>query len=415
MKARFLRSVLEGLPASLKVIDRERRLVYTNGKARRMPFSPLDDLRGRQCHMAFFGNPRKCLYCPMEVVFKDGVPHSVTVSMLVDGVEREYEIAAYPLKDEDGVTVYAAEVVKDVTPYSKGVAFERKVGKLFTQDLSLSQLFDHMVRWAPLTDPVWIEGERGTGKKMVAQSLHQMGGRPGPFHVFHCYEGTPDGNGEGLFGAGAAWDQARGGTLYIEEVVNLGEKTQRELLRRLNQKGGESPPRVIVATRTDIRAKTKEGLIHEDMYKLFSVRLLRIPPLRERRRDLPVLAQHFIDAARARNGSKAERLGPHALSELLRYDWPGNMRELETRLEGACLLSEGPEIATLNLQVPEEKTEKLQDQIARLEKTCLTDALCKAGGRLDKTAALTGLNLKTLQRKLKKHGLKPRRYKSPDT
>jgi DNA-binding NtrC family response regulator len=202
-----------------------------------------------------------------------------------------------------------------------------------------------------------------------------------------------------------AWEQAARGTLYLDEVTLLAPEAQRDLVKRVTSAPSADVPRLIAATREGISESIQKGVLVREFVDCFAGRVLHLPPLRERRRDLPVLAQHFIEAARSRHACKAERLGPEAKRELLTYEWPGNVLELEARLEGACLLSDGPVIEKLLLPVGEEKVEKLDNLLDRVERSCLCDALTRSEGRVDQTAQLTGLSAKTLQRKMKKHSL----------
>jgi DNA-binding NtrC family response regulator len=329
----------------------------------------------------------------------------------LDGAEREYEISAFPLKDEDDRVVYGVEVARDVTPLSRGVSLQRKLGKLFTQELALSFVYDQIGLWAPDKGPVLIVGGRGTGKKLVARALHQLSGRTGLFTPYQCLEGSVE-EGAGVApGLPGAWEKAIRGTLYLDEAACLAPEAQRDLVKRVTSSSQEESPRLIAGTRGNLSDALQKGTLTPEFVNLFAGHVLQLPPLRERRRDLPVLAQHFIEAARSRHGCAAERLGPDALRELLTYDWPGNVLELETRLEGACLLSEGPVIEKLLLPVGEEKVEKLDNLLDRAERSCLSDALTRSRGRLDLTAELTGLSPKTLQRKLKKHSLHPKDFR----
>jgi DNA-binding NtrC family response regulator len=348
----------------------------------------------------------------MGKVFEKGEAFTTYTRMTRDGREREFEVSAFPVRDEEGRVAYAVEVVRDVTPL-QGTALNRQVGRLFSRDLALSLVFDQILRWASDAGPILLQGEQGTGKKLVAQALHQQGSRGGAFTVFPCLEGSPDGNAAALFGPGGGWEQSARGTLYLDGVTRLGAAAQEGLLRRLTQETGpgSSSPRVIASTREDLCAKVGEGAFRRDLYEAFAARLLSLPPLRQRRRDLPILAQHFIEASRGLHGTRAERLGPDALRELLHYDWSGNVRELEARVEAACLTATGAVIESLDLPVGEERVERLEDLLDRVERSCLADALTRTGGRIQETAGLTGLTLKTLQRKMKKHSLLPRDFR----
>jgi DNA-binding NtrC family response regulator len=140
---------------------------------------------------------------------------------------------------------------------------------------------------------------------------------------------------------------------------------------------------------------------------------LSLPPLRDRKRDLAFLAQQFIQTYKVTTGSPAERLGPSAICQLMTYDWPGNIRELENQVERACLLATGPQIESFDLPLgaPLMEHEKLDDLLSSTEKAYLVEVLTSVEGRLAETAKQAGLTQKTLQRKMKKYGLKADNFK----
>jgi DNA-binding NtrC family response regulator len=349
----------------------------------------------------------------MVKVFEGGQPATTYCTLAVKGANRDFEVSVFPLKGAAGQIEYAVEVVRDITPLSKGGALPQNAGKIASRDKSFGLVFENMAQWAEDEWPVLLQGEKGTGKKSFAQALHQRSRRAaGPFRVFHCVD-TADGEGcDGLFGEGGAWETTQGGTLYLDGICHLGDANQKKLAEKLSGPAEGDSPRVVGATSKDILTLVQQETIRMDFYNRFATRVLRLPALRDRKQDLPFLAQHFIETYRVLTGSPAEKLGPEAMVQLMTYAWPGNIRELETQIERACLLATGPQIGRLDLPIEAPREEKLDDLMDLTEKTYLVDALTKTRGNLGETAKLSGLTLKTLQRKMKKHGLKAEDFRN---
>ena len=403
-KAPFLQNVLDGMTESVKIIDNQYRLVYANSTSRHHLGRDLDDLRGRPCHDAFYGFKEKCFFCNMTKVFSQGQSVTTYCTMAVKGENRDFEISIFPLQGAGPRVDYAVEVVRDITPLCKGGALPQNAGKIVSRAKNFALVFENMAQWAEDERPVLLQGEKGTGKKSFAQALHQRSRRSGgPFRIFHCGNDS----GESLFGGEGAWEKTRGGTLYLDGICRLGEDAQKKLAEKLYRPADGENPRVVGATSEDLLSLVEREVLRPDFYSRFASRVLRLPPLRERKQDLPFLAQHFIETYRVLTGSPAEKLGPEAMTQLMTYAWPGNIRELETQIERSCLLATGPVIAKLDVPIEAPpKAEKLDDHLGLTEKTYLVDLLTKCHGGLSDAARLAGLSLKTLQRKMKRHGLK---------
>lgn len=407
-KAPFLREVLDGLPESVKIIDTRFRLVFANRLSRQNLGKSLDELRGTPCHKAFYGFAEKCFFCNSKKVFETGEPHQGYTTLAVRGSNRDFQVSIFPLWDATHQQVdYVVEVVKDITALSKGAPLPQSAGRINSRDKRFQLVFEQMAHWADDGWPVLVQGEKGTGKKSFARALHQRSGRAEkPFHVFHCVD-NPNGDGlAGLFAPGGAWEEAAGGTLYLDEVCNLGEASQLQLASLLAQPAGPETPRVVAATRQDMEDLVRQEKIQLEFFNRFSSRALRLPPLRERPQDLPFLAQHFIETYRTVTGSPAQKLSPEAISQLMSYPWPGNLRELETQIEKACLMATGPMILRLDVAVDPVSGEKLEEKLDLTERAYLVDVLSKTRGKLQDAALLAGLNPKTLQRKMRKYQLK---------
>ncbi|HTA77683.1 MAG TPA: sigma 54-interacting transcriptional regulator [bacterium] len=414
-KSPFLRSILDGMPESVKIIDDKYRLVYANKTSEQNLKTNLNELRGRSCHEAFYGFKEKCFFCGMQKVFDNAEPSVGYFTTSINGVNRDFEVSVFPLAANSKKVDYAVEIVRDITPVSKGNGLPQNAGKISSRDKNFAAVFDTMAQWADDDRAVLVQGEKGTGKKSFARALHQRSARSErAFRVFNCVDNSEGECCDGLFGPDGAWEKAKGGTLYLDGICRLGAKSQLMLAEKISRPADWQSPRVIAATSQDILQLVQEGQIKPELYNQFASRVLRLPALRDRKQDLPFLAQHFIETYKVITGSPAEKLGSAAMCQLMTYGWPGNIRELESQIERACLLASGPQIDDLSLPIsaPSAENEKLDDLLETTEKAYLVDALTKSNGRLVDTAKQSGLTQKTLQRKMKKYGLKSEDFKN---
>lgn len=413
MKAPFLQDVLDGMAESVKIIDNQYRIVYANRTSRKNLGLDLNELRGKACHQAFYGFKEKCFFCGMTKVFELGQTLTNYCTMVIQGSSRDFEVSVFPLYSSDQKVVYAVEVVKDITTLAKGGALPQNAGRISSRDKNFQPVFEQMARWAEDDWPVLLEGEKGTGKKSFARALHQRSRHAaGPFRIFHCVESPKGDCSDGLFGEGGAWEQAKGGTLYLDGIFHLSESSQKKLAEKMVKPGEKDSPRVVAATTEDVLSLVHQEILRLDFYNHFASRVLRLPALRDRKQDLPFLAQHFIETYRVLTGSPAQKMGPEAICQLMTYTWPGNIRELETQIERACLMATGPQIEKLDIPVCPPNTEKLEDLLATTEQAYLVDVLSKTHGQLQETVKRTGLSLKTLQRKMKRYRLKAEDFRN---
>jgi DNA-binding NtrC family response regulator len=241
--------------------------------------------------------------------------------------------------------------------------FENIIGK---SDLML-RTFDLVAQVAPSRSTILLQGESGTGKELIAKAIHANSPRRDrPFVPVNTGSMPSDLLESNLFGhvkgafTGAAsskkglFEMADRGTIFLDEIGNMSIETQAKLLRVLQDKrfmhlGGvqeiQVDVRVIAATNSELRQAVKEGRFREDLYYRLNVITIDLPPLRNRREDIPLLAQHFLLKYCAENEKPARALGPDALRALMDYAWPGNVRELENAIERAVVLSVQPVIA----------------------------------------------------------------------
>ena len=289
---------------------------------------------------------------------------------------------------------------------------------------------------------VVLRGESGTGKELIARSIHyQSPRRSGPFIVVNCaafpetlLESELFGHLKGSY-TGAVSDKqgllevAHKGTFFLDEVGDLSHTTQVKLLRVLEDRqvtpvGGTKPRpidvRFIAASNKDLETEVQEGRFRPDLFWRLNVIGLALPPLRDRREDIPLLAGHFLDKYGREMGKAVKKLEQRSMDMLMAYHWPGNVRELENVIQRAVALSVDSETVSVDMprptgvDVPEERGYQpipeegldLEEHLASIEQLYLQEALEITGGKMTKAAKLLGLSFRSMRYKVKKYGLK---------
>jgi two-component system NtrC family response regulator len=285
---------------------------------------------------------------------------------------------------------------------------------------------------------VLIQGESGTGKELLARLIHTLSQRSKMAMVTVNCAAIPEslveselfGHEKGAF-TGALhrrigrFEQADGGTLFLDEIGEISPSVQVKLLRFLQdgeyqRVGGainlQADVRVISATNQNLEAELREGSFRDDLFYRLNVITITIPPLRERREDIPPLIDHFIGRFAGENRKKIEGVSQEARDLLIKYDYPGNVRELENIVERAVVISRGTLISRDDLPFrkefgenfvnPEEKDGGLQESVETLERRLIRKALDEEGSNQTKAAAILGISERMLRYKLKKYGFK---------
>jgi two-component system, NtrC family, response regulator AtoC len=292
------------------------------------------------------------------------------------------------------------------------------------------EVYRTVARVASTRSTVLLIGESGTGKELVARAIHYNSPRAkAPFVAVDCgalpenlLESELFGHEKGAFTGAQAlkkglFEVAHGGTIFLDEVGDIGPSLQAKLLRVLQEHevrrvGGIGPIqvdiRVIAATRHDLEALVERGRFREDLFYRLSVVTITLPRLSERRDDIPLLAMHFLGKYASEADKGLGRIAPEAMAHLCQYDWPGNVRELEHVIERAVALSANP------ILLVEDLPAKLQElsptsgafpSLDEMEKRHLRLALEKAAGNRRQAAMLLGVSRRTLYRMAKRHGL----------
>lgn len=304
---------------------------------------------------------------------------------------------------------------------------------------ALMKLLDTVSLVAPSEATVLINGESGTGKEMIATAIHSNSYRKnGPFIKINCaaitetlLESELFGHEKGAFtGADRRKDgkfvQASGGSLFLDEVSEMSLMMQVKLLRVLQERevvrvGGEQviaiDVRLIAATNRPLEQLVQTGAFREDLYYRLNVVSLTLPPLRERQEDIPILAQHFLNRFAEQNRKPLKGFTQQAMDRLLRYPWPGNIRELMNAVERAVVLAQSEIIDEADLAISPlgpavDRSKDLRqpvlpesNRLAEVEKEAIVKTLAETGGNKSQAARMLGITRKTLQNKLKAFGL----------
>jgi len=302
------------------------------------------------------------------------------------------------------------------------------------QSKIMRSIFTQILKVAPTDSTVLILGESGTGKELVAMSLYEHSRRRGePFVKLNCVaipenllESELFGHEKGAFTGAASqktgkFEIADGGIIFLDEIGDMPMATQAKLLRVLQEKefervGGNRTIKVdvrfIVATNKNLPEMVKQGQFREDLYYRINVFSISLPPLRERKEDIPYLVDHFLEKS-----EKPVQVSPQALQMITGYSWPGNIRELQNTIERAAILTETGVIEPAHLPAhltgvmagrqENGKTDSLgiDERISEIEKGMIIEALIRTGGVQVRAAEILGINQRSLWHRIKKHGI----------
>ena len=341
----------------------------------------------------------------------------------------------------DRLEIIIRRALESVSLKEENTELKRKLGSSFGvkgmigNSAKMKNIIETVEQVAPTRTTVLITGESGTGKELVAQAIHQCSGRTGKFVPVHC-SALPDnlieselfGHERGAF-TGAVemrkgrFELAEGGTIFLDEIGEIPLHIQVKLLRVLENRAFEriggsetiiTDARVVAATNRDLKKMVEEGTFREDLFYRLDVVSLEIPPLRERKEDIPLLVKHYLDVFKKENG-KDIGITETAMASLCAYAWPGNIRELRNCVERMVVLCRGKMIDLEN--VPVDIREGVTPGIAKTvlsqpscdlecnEKMLIERALNECGGNRTKAAEKLGISRRTLHRKLHTYNL----------
>ena len=329
--------------------------------------------------------------------------------------------------------LHHSDLHRQIRQLKKEVDKQYGYSNIIGKSKKMQALFELVERIAGTNSTVLISGESGTGKELFAKAIHYNSGRrERPFVAVDCgvipenlIESELFGHTKGAFtGADSAkrglFLEANTGSLFLDEIGNLPLPLQAKLLRALQER--EIKPvgstetikvdvRVITASKEDLRRAVDEGVFRNDLYYRISVLPLNLPPLRERREDIPLLVEHFLDKICSRNKIERKELDPAVLNKLMEYGWPGNVRELENVIERMILISTekniGPELVPPEIIDEAAMESRLKGSltlsVAGAEKETIIQALQRTGGNRTRAAKLLGISRASLYNKLKQY------------
>lgn len=339
--------------------------------------------------------------------------------------------------------------LRNAITHSRLLLENKKLKERFTEhhmvgeSPAIVKLKENIRRAAPTEGRIFIFGESGSGKELAARLVHRQSHRAsGPFVEVNCAAIPEDLIESELFGhvKGAFTDAhkdkrgkfeaAHGGTLFLDEIADMSLRAQAKVLRILQdgvfERVGDTKPiesdvRVIAATNKDLKTEIKAGRFREDLFFRLHVVPLNVPPLRERRADIPLLADYFMERFFSLYGMEMKTLRPDTLEHLTRYPWPGNIREFKNMVERIMIMVQDPEVTPQDLpydilhytpqdkeiEAPSPKTHTLPLKEARgvFEKQLIAERLERFNGNVTKTAADLGIERSHLYRKMKAYGL----------
>jgi len=303
------------------------------------------------------------------------------------------------------------------------------------ESVSMRQVFETIQQVAPSRATVLITGATGTGKELIAKAIHNLSPRKnGPFIAVHAaalptslLESELFGHEKGAF-TGAVerragrFELADGGTLFLDEVGELEPQIQVKLLRVLEERAFERvggaktlqvDVRLVAATNKDLKKLVSEGKFRDDLFYRLSVVTVDLPPLRERRDDIPLLVKSFLDEFSRENGKQVHELTPEAMNLLLAYDWPGNVRELRNAIEQMVVLARTERLTVRDVPAAiRDGADLTKINVVRAgmtvedaERQLIVQALKETNGNRTKAAQRIGISRRTLHRKLKEYGL----------
>jgi len=362
-------AVLNTVSDAITVIDKDYRVIFQNEAVKRIYGVKI----GERCFEAYRGRQEPCENCIILDVIKNGKPkHMLRDVQLPDGNVLWMEVFSGPYRDQEGKIIGAVEVTRNVTEQMRltetcatlrrEVERQAQFHNIVTQSKRMKAVFRLVERVASTTSSVLITGESGTGKELIAKAIVFNSDRKDkPYLTINCgaipenlLESELFGHVRGAF-TGAVRDHqgvleaADGGTLFLDEIGDIPPAAQVKLLRFLqegeNRRVGDTrvkklDVRIIAATNRNLEEAVRDGSFREDLFFRLNVIPIYLPPLRERREDIPPLAAHLLQRLCDAHSRNVTGLSPQALRAFMNFRWPGNVREMENAIEYALHLTD---------------------------------------------------------------------------
>jgi len=430
------RTILDSIADGVFTVDMNWKITSFNKAAENITGIKRKEAIGKRCSKIFRANVCKN-GCILRHTMKTEKP-VVNMPVLINRVDQKIipiSVNTTLLKDDEGRVIGGVETFRDLSDVSKlrkVILKQLSFDDIISKNSKMMRLFSLLPQIAESHSTVLLEGASGTGKEIFARAIHNNSkNRNGPFVAINC-GALPDALCESeLFGykAGAFTDakkdkpgrfaMAQNGTIFLDEISDISKAVQIRLLRVLEEKIIEplgstktikTNARVIAATHQNLEKLVEKKKFREDLFFRINVMKLFLPKLSERKEDIPLLANHFIEQFNHLTGKKIVAMTQEAMAALMLYDWPGNVRELENAIEHAFILSRGELIRMQHLPervVPVNDTMLVPAGLTlkEVEKHAVLQALERNQWKRMATARELGIDKNTLRRKIKRYGL----------
>ena len=428
-------AILDTMEEAVMTVDRDLTIRGFNRAAAEVIGYPPEEAIGKKCDRICQGNLCQPHLCPVISTFRTG-QSSRNEEMTIrtrTGEERIVGVNTGPLRGAEGQVIGGIETFRDLTATREleaALEERHRFGRLLGKSESMQDIYRLIELISDSHATVLLQGETGTGKELVAEAIHYHSPRAhGPMVKVNgaalpgnLLETELFGHVRGAFTDAVAdhpgrFERAEGGTLFLDEIGEVGPQVQAKLLRVCEngefERLGEGRTRcanvrLIVATNRNLREEVAHNRFREDLFYRLNVVPLFLPPLRERREDVPLLTEHLLTKLRRTTGRTVQNIEPDAMRILLDYPWPGNVRELENALEYAMVTCGHTSLRMqdlpLSVRQPGDAVLPAPPE-TRDDKTRLLQALQITHWQIQKSAELLGVDRTTIWRKMKKYGL----------
>jgi len=432
-------TILDSIADGVFTIDLDYNITYFNSAAQQITGVPGDQALGQKCFDVFRANicqtncvlgqtmetGKQSINLPIDILNSEGytVPASVSTSVL---------------KDREGKIIGGVEIFRDLSAMEtlrKEISNQYRFEDIISKNHEILGIFDILPDIAASGSTVLLEGPSGVGKELFARAIHNVSAKKGEFVAVSC-AALPDtlleselfGYKKGAFSEAkkdkpGRFARAANGTLFLDEIGDISSALQVKLLRVLQEREYEplgatvtakTNARIIAATNRTLSELVARGSFREDLFYRLNVVKIELPPLSRRREDIPLLVNHFIQKFNAIKAKEIKGISENALSTLMRYDFPGNIRQLENVIEYAFVLCRGDMIRTRHLareilndvkNLSDQEVKSPSSHLDAAEKKVIIDALHRHNANRGKTAAFLGIDKSTLWRKMKKYNI----------
>ncbi len=433
-------SIIRGLALPFFVVDNDNKIIFFNEPLEKLTGYSEQEVLGKPCHEILRSEICK-EHCPLKETMatgRDAVNLEMTIQRKND-LPIPVRITTSVIKDKEGKVIGGMESFRDISflkALRKEIREKYTYHKIVSRNKKILETLDDLTDIAASDATVLIQGESGTGKELFANALHELSPRKDkPFIKVNCgalpetlLESELFGYKRGAF-TDAKKDKpgrfqlAEGGTIFLDEIGEISKNIQVKLLRALEKKEYEplgsvqtekANVRIIAASNRNLRVLVQSGDFREDLYYRLNVITLNISPLRERKEDIPLLIEHFMDSFNQTVEGKINGISTPAMKLLLNHGYPGNVRELENIIEHAFILCRENYIAPKHLpdyltdRFPRQtvKGKKLEELVDSFEKELIEETLKQYGGNIERVAEELGVHRSTLWRKMKKNNIK---------